>query len=206
MRLEHLSRADSNQRYKEMDVETFKTLRMIAIISAVIIMFATIFKFREDYVRIPSNQISGLSSLSLEAQLIVYLGSPFVGVILYYLFVKLFMSIWCEEKSYSTACKMLSELSLPYVSCREALKPWQMIVSYISAMLLVQTPLYLTCAFSSDVGLMGSMFFIILMTAHDVVAVIYILYLWLVKKSEYICMHYYIFQMSVYRQGSVIQM
>lgn len=125
-----------------------------------------------------------------------------IEVVVYFFFVGLFTSLFCEKKFNNTHLKILKYTQMPVCLCKEALKPYQIVLSYIISMILVYVPMFFICIFAVDFGFMFSLIFFIILTAPDVVLMGYILYLANTEKPDYISIESHVYGMTLFKRYS----
>lgn len=123
-------------------------------------------------------------------------------VLIYFFFVRLFTSLFCDKKFNNTCLKILKYTQMPVCLCKEALKPYQIVISYIIPMILVYVPMFILCIFASNSGFLFSLIIFTVLTAPDNVLMIYILYLTKKEKPDYISIENHVYGITLFKRYS----
>lgn len=110
-----------------------------------------------------------------------------IGLTIYLIFTRFLMKSFCKNKSESMSVRSNDTITLlPMSYCREALKPWQFVVTYAVSLAVVYIPLFTWWFLYHGVGTFVTIFFIMIYVAPDIVLVFYILYVKLTEGADYI--------------------
>ena len=141
-----------------------------------------------------------------------------LGMIAFVLFMLAYYGIrfaltflFCHDRYKSIRLKTLEDNHLPVCHCREALKVWQTVVIYIIPIVIVYVSLLRITGFwfpldnitSINFGFLTILIFMSFFLAFDLTLVIYVLFIKVKDKIDYIAVDYHIYRMTLYRDTYV---
>jgi len=153
-------------------------------------------------------------------KIFVYFGVLIIAVLLYY-GLKLFMTLlFCRDKENSACLKTLQDKSLPIFPvcfCREAFKVWQIVVMYLTPIIIIYALMFFLCIFppidvlffgevpfeSVDAGYMTMLFFMAFFMSFDLTLIVYALFFKIKDKVDYISADHHIYVVTLFKQTYV---
>ena len=131
-----------------------------------------------------------IESLSVEfadLNVVIYFVIMIAAFAVYFIITRLLMTLFSKNKSTCISIRVKDTITfLPTAYCREALKPWQFIVSYIVPLFIIYTSLFMWWFVSFEVASAFVIFLVMLYISPDMVLVLYILYVMAIKRPDYI--------------------
>ena len=135
----------------------------------------------------------------------IYLIIMVAALSLYFIITRLLMTLFCENKSTCISVRVKDTITfIPTSYCREALKPWQFIISYTVPLLVIYMLLFVWWYLSLEVASAFAIFLVMLFIMPDMVMVLYILYIMLTERPDYIAVDEHII-ITVYKNTAKLK-
>ena len=125
-----------------------------------------------------------------------------------YFALKLFLSIiFSSDRLNSVRLKILEGNVMPICFCAEALEIWQIIVIYLTPVIVVYGLMFGLCAFQihmiMEYGLMLMTILVSFFFAFDLTLVIYLLRIKIKEKIDYIAINHHVYEMTLFKSTYV---
>jgi hypothetical protein len=142
----------------------------------------------------------GRSLLAFLDANIMPLIAALILAIFVYLALKLIVTLlFCTDKTHSVKLKFLEIKSMPICFCREAFKVWQTVVIYLAPASIIYSLVFVMCLLAeAGPGIMLILFFISFFLAFDLTLVVYVLYLKVKEKAEYIAIDHHVYGITLF--------
>jgi len=126
------------------------------------------------------------------------------GLIIYSMIKIAVAAVFCSDKKNSVALTFIEGKDLPVCQCREALKPWQVILIYLIPIVSIYIPMFWLCVGSVgdyvDSGFMTMMFIMEFIMGFDLTLIVYILILKAKDKMDYIAVNHHIYNLTLFNK------
>jgi len=106
---------------------------------------------------------------------ITVIAFPFSAVYLYYALIRVISGVFCESKRKNIKLRFIEEIKMPACVCTEALKPYQVIMTYALSMLLIFL-LFAVLILTGGPTFSLMAFFCAILIAPDASLLLYLLY------------------------------
>ena len=119
--------------------------------------------------------------------------------------------LFCHDRYNSVRLTILDDNHLPICQCREALKVWQTVVIYIVPVVVVYVLMLRMTGFwfplekieYINFGFLTMLFFMTFFLAFDLTLVIYVLFIKIKDKVDYIAIDHHVYKMTLYKETYV---
>ena len=125
-----------------------------------------------------------------------------IAALFLYLYIKLALTLFfCSDRDTSVKLKFLEIKAMPVCFCREAFKVWQTIVIYLVPAAIIYVIVFIMCVLAeASAGALIILFFMSFFMAFDLTLVIYVIYLRIKDKAEYISIDQHIYDITLYNK------
>ena len=150
--------------------------------------------------------------LTILALPLVFLGAGCIVVYLViwellYLAVKLITTIFvCHDKNRGIKLKILRGTAMPVCACNEAVSLWHILVTYLIPFVFMYSVLLLLCVTSSGDPVIYFTIVAIFMSfflAYDLTLVLYLVYLKIRYRPDYISINHHIYEVTLFKKSYV---
>lgn len=128
-----------------------------------------------------------------------------IVALLIYLYLKLALTlIFCSDRANSVKMKFLELKAMPVCFCREAFKVWQIVVIYLAPVVLIYSLIFVMCLVAqASAGAIIIVFFMAFFLCFDLTLVIYVLFIKIKEKVQYISVDQHVYGFTLFNQSYV---
>ena len=136
----------------------------------------------------------------------------FVLMLLFYFGIRFVLTfLFCHDRYNSIRLTILDDNHLPVCQCREALKVWQTVLIYLVPVVVVYVLMLRMTGFwfplenieYINFGFLTMLFFMTFFLAFDLTLVVYVLFIKIKDKADYIAIDHHVYKMTVYKETYV---
>lgn len=184
------------QTIKQMNLKIFNFLSGIFVVTYIIILFISVSGIRGLTVAIKSR---AERLLDREPTVYFYLAVITASIFIYFGLIKIMTMICCKSRNKSTKLRFIRHINMPVCVCCEGLKAYQIVLIYMIPMFLTSVSLVIFCIMTGDMGVMLMSFFFGVIISPDASLLLYIAYLNVKEKPDYISVENHIRGITLYK-------
>jgi len=122
-----------------------------------------------------------------------------ISTVFAYLILKFIMTlVFCIDKKNSIKLKMLESKCVPVCFCKEAMKTWQIILIYMTPLVLTHGGLILAGVLISGSSFLVVLFIMEFFMSLDWALVIYVIYIKIKYNPDYIAVNHHVYDLTLY--------